>query len=154
MNDELLTAYCGLWCNDCIPSNERIYQLADELDKLLLETGFENYANFKVPKVPEYENYETFLSVLRALKKVQCKNYCRKGPVSEAGCAPDCVLRQCCIEKEIDGFFACEEVETCERIAAREGFHPGIRQNLTAMKEHGLKNWKDYRGRHYNWSKE
>jgi hypothetical protein len=35
-----------------------------------------------------------------------------------------------------------------------ERFHPDIKYNLHTIKEHGLQDWQEHRGKHYKWSKE
>ena len=48
MNDKKYTAYCGLYCLDCIPSNIRLFEILNELEKLLEEVKFDKYAELKV----------------------------------------------------------------------------------------------------------
>ena len=57
MPDIDLTAFCGLYCGDCILANERLYSLVSELKQLLNSIGFKNYAEFKSNKVPELKDY-------------------------------------------------------------------------------------------------
>ncbi len=152
MTDRELTSYCGLWCNDCIPSNERLYSLTSELRALLHSTGFENYAALKSKRVAAFEEYDRFLSVLDSFKTLHCFNYCRKGPCSEAGCAKDCEIRICVLAKSLDGCWDCDSYSACEHIGRREKLHPDIKHNLAMIKKHGIDHWKYYRGRHYNWS--
>ena len=154
MSDKNLTSYCGLWCNDCIPANERLYALTSELSHILIDIGFKNYADFKSKRVPEFKDYDTFIRVLNAFEKLHCYNYCRKGPCSEAGCAQSCIIRICAIEKGYEGCWDCDLYSTCEHIEKMERFHPDIKQNLYMIKEHGTKDWKEYRGKHYKWSEE
>jgi len=152
MPDRDKTAYCGLYCGDCIPGNERLYELASELRELLSETGFAHYAAFKSNKVSAFKDYDAFINVLDSFEKLRCHNGCRKGPSSEAGCTTDCKIRVCAIEKGLDGCWDCGQVTDCERIDKVAGFHPGLWQNLTAIREEGIGRWTDLRGRHYKWS--
>ncbi|MCL2774475.1 MAG: DUF3795 domain-containing protein [Oscillospiraceae bacterium] len=152
MTDKELTAVCGLWCNDCIPSNEKLYSLTSELNQLLIDIGFKNYADFKSNRVVEFKDYDIFINVLNAFKKLHCYNYCHKGPCSEAGCDPSCKIRVCAAEKGFEGCWECDTYLSCEHIEKMNRFHPDIKLNLTMIKEHGVDNWKEYRGRHYNWN--
>jgi hypothetical protein len=45
--EERLTAYCGLYCRDCIPSRTELYALIDQLDSQLSELHFDKYAELK-----------------------------------------------------------------------------------------------------------
>ena len=152
MSDKNMTSFCGLWCGDCIPANEKIYELTSELNHLLIETGFKNYAEFKTRRVPEFNDYDTFVKVLNAFEKLHCYGHCRQGPHSEdAGCE-NCKIRLCSIEKGFEGCWDCDTYSSCEHIVKMKKFHPDIMQNLANIKEHGIDNWKVYRGKHYNWS--
>lgn len=154
MNNSEKTSFCGLWCGDCIPATERLYEITQELNQLLKEIGFENYAEFKSRRVPEFKDYDTFINVLNAFEKLHCYNYCRQGPRSEdAGCE-NCKIRACAVEKGFQGCWKCDTYSSCERIEKMERFHPDIKHNLKMIKEHGIDNWKEHRGKHYNWSKE
>ena len=146
------TSFCGLFCADCIPSNNRLFELAQELNCLLKDTNFQQYADFKSNKVLEFKDYDIFVKVLNSFEKIHCYQYCRKGPCSEAGCAQSCKIRVCSIEKKIEGCWDCDEYTTCEHIEKMERFHPDIKFNLSMIKEHGVHNWKNYRGKHYHWS--
>ena len=152
MTDKNLTSFCGLWCGDCIPANEKIYELTSELSQLFIETGFKNYAEFKSRRIPEFNDYDTFINVLNSFEKLHCYNYCRQGPHSkEAGCET-CKIRLCAVEKGFDGCWDCDIYNSCEHIIKMERFHPDIKHNLDMIKENGIDNWKEYRGKHYNWS--
>ena len=154
MLDKDLTSFCGLWCNDCIPSNEKLYSLTSELNQLLEEIGFKNYADFKSKRVSEFKNYDIFIRVLNAFQKLHCYNYCRKVPYSEAGCNMACKIRICVTEKNYEGCWECDVYNSCEHITDMESFHPDIKHNLAMIKEHGIEDWKKYRGKHYQWSKQ
>lgn len=146
------TSFCGLWCNDCIPSNERLYQLTAELSELLEKLGFENYAAYKAEKVPEFSNYQTFLDVLNAFEKVHCYNKCHNGPKSIAGCSSSCKIRVCVLNKNLNGCWECDHFTNCEYILDMETLHPDIRKNLLFLQEKGIGEWSSFRGKHYNWT--
>jgi len=152
MTDRDKTAYCGHYCGDCIPGNERLYALVSELQERLTETGFAHYAAFKANKVPAFRDYDKFLAVLNSFEKLHCYGYCRKGPHSEAGCTMDCKIRLCAIAKELDGCWDCDWVTDCAHIDKMLDFHPNGMENLAAIREYGFDNWKEQRGRHYKWS--
>jgi hypothetical protein len=144
-------SYCGLCCKDCIPSNTRLFELVEELDRILTEVNMEKYAEYKVKRVEELKNYTVFIDVLKGLKKLECRGHCFAGPVSEAGCAKECRIRACVIEKHIEGCWECGGNEECGFLKPMKGFHPGLDQNLKVLKEYGIDGFMDKRGKHYNW---
>ena len=154
MDHSRSTSFCGLWCGDCIPANEKLYDTISELKHLLVESGFRNYAEYKSERVPEFKDYDVFLRVLNAFEKLRCLNYCREGPCSEAGCAKECKIRLCSIENGFEGCWDCDTYNTCEQISQMERLHPDIKSNLTQIKAQGIDKWKEYRGRHYRWSEQ
>jgi hypothetical protein len=142
------TAYCGLYCRDCIPSNSRLFETADELKRLLAEVKFEEYARLKAAKVKALAQYETFASVLEAIGELQCP-----APCSEGGCNPGCRVRTCVLEKQYAGCWDCESSADCPLLDGLRGFHgDNIDHNLEMIKRHGPDNWADHRGKHYPWS--
>ena len=151
MKNRELTAFCGLYCRDCIPSNTRLYELIHELDDLLIELKFENYAELKSKRSPAFEKYGNFIEVLKEIKKLKCDPYCYHGPHSELGCAPDCKIRRCVLLKKLDGCWECDYYKSCENLVYLKEFHPGLEHNLDVIKEHGIDNWIDKRGKHYWW---
>jgi hypothetical protein len=146
--DERYTAYCGLYCKDCIPSNERLFRTVDELDGLLDELQFEKYAALKAKELPAFADYTTFSRVLGELKSLECKELCIEG-----GCKEDCRIRACVREKGIRGCWQCEKFEACELHESLKSYHPGLVHNLRMIKLYGPDDWSDKRGRHYKWSK-
>ena len=147
------TAFCGLYCKDCIPSNRELFGLIDRLTELLDNLGFEHYAKFKSARVKEFQNYETFRKLLAEMKKLKCETNCFEGPVSEYGCNENCEIRRCVIDKGIAGCWVCKEYKVCEKLEPHMKFHPGMEHNLNMIKEFGLGNWLDKKGKHYKWNK-
>ncbi|MBN2039715.1 MAG: DUF3795 domain-containing protein [Spirochaetes bacterium] len=151
MSNREITAYCGLYCGDCIPSKKHLYKLANELDDLLTELKFENYAELKSKRSRTFDKYNDFIEVLREIKKLKCEPFCYNGPVSELGCASDCAVRTCVLSKQINGCWECAENRDCSRLIYLKDFHPGLRHNLEMIREHGIDNWIEKRGKHYPW---
>lgn len=146
-----LTAYCGLYCGDCILSNQRFFELIDELDVLLQEIKFSNYAEFKSKRSNVFHKYPDFISVLREIKKLKCNPQCYEGPCSKLGCGSDCTIRKCVIDKGYEGCWECKSYMTCDDLVKHKDFHPGLEQNLDMIKKYGINNWVNKRGKHYNW---
>lgn len=146
--DERYTAYCGLYCRDCIPVNERLFAAVDELDDLLADVQFEKYAALKAAKESAFRDYRTFVRVLGAMKGLKCKTLCTEG-----GCKDGCRIRACVMEKGLRGCWQCSMSGTCELHVPMKDFHPDLVHNLQMIKQYGPDDWSDKRGRHYNWSK-
>jgi len=147
------TSYCGLYCKDCIPSNNELFALIEKLADVLDNLGFEHYAKFKSIRIREFQNYETFRRLLTEMKKLKCETNCFEGPISTYGCNNNCEMRECVIEKGIEGCWVCKDYKECKKLEMHKKFHPGMENNLNMIKEFGLENWLGKRGKHYKWSK-
>jgi hypothetical protein len=147
------TAYCGLWCKDCIPSHSELFTLAAKFAEMLDALGFEHYAKFKSASVGELKNYDKFRKLLGEMGKLKCKTNCFEGPVSECGCNADCPMRQCVLEKNIAGCWECSSYKVCEKLEPHKKFHPSMEHNLDMIKKYGLDKWLDKKGKHYQWDK-
>jgi len=152
-DNEKYTAFCGLYCKDCIPSNKELFATINKLATLLDTLGFEHYAKFKSTKVKELENYDVFRKLLTEMQKLECKSNCFEGPVSECGCNKNCEMRKCVIERKIAGCWECNAYKLCEKNKFHRIFHPGMEHNLDMIKEFGVENWLDKKGQHYQWDK-
>jgi hypothetical protein len=147
------TAFCGLYCKDCIPSHKELFDLIEKLAALLDNLGFEHYAKFKAPQVKELQNYGTFRNLLNEMKKLQCKTNCFEGPVSDYGCNKNCEMRRCVIDKGIAGCWECKKYKACDKLEQHKKFHPSMEHNLDMIKGFGLEKWLDKKGKHYPWNK-
>jgi hypothetical protein len=146
------TTFCGISCNDCIPGNKELFSTIRKLEKILKNIGFEKYASFKAQKSNIFNEYNIFDQVLNEIRRLECSGSCYEGPESELGCNSNCEIRKCVLEKDLDGCWDCEQSNVCEKLSDMKKFHPSITQNLEAIKEHGIENWFDHRGKHYEWS--
>ena len=154
MDNRKYTGLCGVYCRDCIPGNQRLYALIEDLLREFEVTGFDNYAAYKARRSPLLSQFPKLEPVLREILKLKCSGSCVEGPRSELGCAIDCPLRKCVVERKLSGCWECAERLSCERIKAMASFHPGIYANLNAIAEYGMDSWVERRGRHYHWSPE
>ena len=139
------TAYCGLYCLDCIPSNKELFDLLDELESLLEEINFKKYAELKSKSNETFNNYSKFVEVLYEIKKLECRALCTEG-----GCKENCKIRECVKEKGYEGCWKCDDFKECELLDNLKDIH-SIEHNLEMIKENGIVNWADKRGKHYNW---
>ncbi|MBN1188880.1 MAG: DUF3795 domain-containing protein [Dehalococcoidales bacterium] len=150
-----LTAFCGLYCGDCIRYKSHAADLAGKLLRELRETQFEKYAEIKggtekqLDAVAEFRHYNECCKVLEAIAALQCNIPCRTG----GGCSFfSCGILNCCREKGLDGCWQCGVFEDCEKIATLKSVHgDSPQQNLRAINEFGLNNWQEHRSRPYIW---
>ena len=147
-DEERNTAYCGLFCEDCIPSNKKLFELAGELGKLLEKVGFKHYAALKSRRVPMLKEYATFAQVLREICSLRCAAPCREG-----GGSPQCRVRECAVGKGYAGCWECNSFASCELLQPLRDFHgDNITHNLEMIGRHGMAKWTGHRGKHYRWS--
>lgn len=139
------TAYCGLYCPDCIPSNKKLFQLLDELEELLRDIKFDKYADLKSKDNETFSHYPEFIEVLQEMKKLECVARCTEG-----GCKEDCKIRECVLEKQLAGCWECDDFRKCELLDHLKGIH-SIDHNLEMIKKYGVDDWVDKRGKHYRW---
>jgi len=151
MEIEDKTAYCGIYCPDCIHLHNTYSILARNLQTHLREIGFEQYAAIESPFGQGFRYWNEFAKVLETLATTQCSRPCRPG----GGCSgKPCGIMRCCREKGYPGCWECDELDACDKfgfLAPRCGDMP--KNNLREIKKHGLENWEDRRHRFYIWQK-
>jgi hypothetical protein len=140
-----LTAYCGLCCADCIPSNEELFHLVDALDKKLAEIQFELYAEYKTERIPEFKEYPVFLSVLRRIGQLRCST-CRQG-----GGIPQCAIRPCVQERKLNGCWECDQRSDCGLLDRLRKVHKNLDHHLDLIATMGPEQWFEKRKGHYRW---
>lgn len=143
--DEKYTAYCGLYCLDCIPRNKSLFQQLEELEELLEELKFDKYAELKSKDTEVLKEYPTFLKVLGEIKTLECLALCTEG-----GCKEDCKIRACVKDKRYDGCWECPDFRDCELLLGLKKIHP-LEHNLELIRKHGVNGWSYKRGKHYVW---
>ncbi|MGE5296176.1 MAG: DUF3795 domain-containing protein [Solirubrobacterales bacterium] len=148
-NDRERTACCGLYCGDCIPANDSLFETAAKLRQLLEDTQFAEYARYKSIGNKTFGSYGTFTEVLGAILALRCPRTCPNG-----GGRPDCPIRGCARRKGMEGCWQCAVFETCELLEPLCACHGDThRHNLRIVKQYGVENWSHKRGTHYIWPK-
>ena len=144
-----LTAYCGLYCGDCIRYKSRFADLARDLGDELQKVTFDKYAEAKSASVKELGHYREFREVLDAMVKLKCDIPCRAGG---DGCMQPCEIKACVQLKGLEGCWQCDEFEACGKF---EFLNPICgdtpRENLRKINEYGLDAWAEHRGKYYAW---
>jgi hypothetical protein len=147
-DEEALTAYCGLYCGDCIPSNKRLFEVLEELRKLAAELHLGDYTQLIAHRDEAFRDYPAFERTLALLEGLRCSSSCRGGGGKHA-----CPIRECALDKDFEGCWECPDRAGCELLDPLRSFHgETIDNNLDAIAEHGMEGWSDWRGRHYPWS--
>jgi hypothetical protein len=146
--EEDFTAYCGLFCQDCIPSNAQLFRAVRDLLELSTQLRLDLYAQLKSNTNEAFSDYEVFAKVLSELATLQCPAPCRHG-----GGKADCPIRECARARRYFGCWECSVRRECELLLPLRRFHgETIDGNLDAIARDGLGGWADKRGRHYPWS--
>lgn len=143
-----LTAYCGLYCGDCIRYRSEVADLASDLLRALRETQFDKYAEVKSSFVKEFKHYRECLEVLEAMVELQCNHACRGG-----GCPTfSCKIIECCQARGYEGCWECDEFENCQEFKFLEPFHgDSPLKNIRKIRESGLEEWVEHRESFFSW---
>lgn len=156
-DDRLLTTYCGLYCKDCIPSKKELFAAAARLGQLLKELDFEKYAGLKAGQTywseanEAFKHYPEFITVLKAVLSLECKTVCREGGGWKG---ERCQVRNCAIEKRLEGCWECADCKTCKLLEPLLNFHPNLAYHLELIKKDGIDNWRGKHKGHYPWSQQ
>ena len=144
-----LTAYCGLYCGDCLRYKSKAADLARDLQDELRKVKFDKYAEVKSAFVKELEHYEECRQVLDAIVKLGCDTPCRAGG---DGCLQPCEIKRCVQSKHLEGCWECGEFERCNKFEFFKLLHGDTaKENLRKIREYGLSKWVEHRGKFYSW---
>jgi hypothetical protein len=132
-----LISYCGLYCGDCFIRVGKIADSAKQLSNELKKYKFEKYATGLSKVMKEFKplyNYEKFYKTLRSLDGLRCEKTCRQN-----GGTTSCRIRECCINKGIDGCWLCDKFEHCKKLAWLEPVSGDANlKNLRKIKKEGI----------------
>ncbi|MCX6004975.1 MAG: DUF3795 domain-containing protein [Chloroflexi bacterium] len=152
--DADLTAYCGLYCRDCIPSKKELFTVIARLQELIKDLQLDKYAEVKAAQTywskanKAFAKYHDFSEVLQAISGLECKVTCREGGGYKGS---RCEVRNCAQSKNLKGCWECSEYKTCNLLAPLKNFHPNLEYNLSLIKAEGIDNWAEKRKGHYRW---
>lgn len=144
-----LTAYCGLYCGDCIRYKSVVADLAQDLIERLQTSEWGKYAEVSSNAI--FKHYEDSIGVLNAIVQRKCDDGCRKG----GGCKTfSCQIIECCQKRGFEGCWQCSEFQKCDKFEFLKQFHGDYpTENLKIIKDKGLNDWAVYRQSFYNWGK-
>jgi len=144
-----LTAYCGLYCGDCLRYQNRYSEMARDLKQELVRANFPPYAEAKREASKDLPDFPACLETLDQLAALQCEQGCRVG----GGCAAfPCEIYRCCREKEFEGCWQCAEFEDCDKFEFLRPYHGDApKANLRKIRALGLDSWAVERVKCYIW---
>ncbi len=129
-----MTAYCGLYCEDCAFHTGTIPDLARDLRKELRRVRFDKVA--EVIPFLDAEAYGKTYEFLGSLVKLRCKG-CKTGGRSQF-----CHIAQCAIKKGYEGCWECGEFTTCSKLDFLVPVHGNAHiKNLRKIKKAGVEEW-------------
>jgi len=152
-----LTAYCGLYCGDCLRFNSRALRLAGELAAELDQGGWEPYARAKAAADPaqvkgaaQFADWQRFRGLLATLAGQACALPCRLGG---DGCAGPCRVKACCREKGLAGCWQCAGLGGCPELSFLLPLHgQNLLANLELLRSLGPEKWAPRRRGFYAWT--
>jgi len=151
MKEEImeLTAYCGLFCRDCLRYKGKIPDAARVLLSEMERRKFDNYAEAKMKFDKRFENYTVFIDVLRGIAELDCDKSCRKG----GGCSGfECPIVQCCLEQKYEGCWQCDQLTSCNKFDFLQPFHGETPKNNCAyLHDNGFDNFIAHKQAFYIW---
>jgi len=146
---ENLTAYCGLYCGDCIRYKSKASDLAKDILKEFEKTNFSEYAKVKKAEMPQMEQFEAAIHVLRTVSQIQCALPCRLGG---DGCGGSCPVIECVKENKRQGCWECSDFKMCGKLDFLKTFHGEAHlKNLQKIKDMGIDAWIKHREKCYPW---
>ena len=140
------TSYCGLYCQDCIPSNRGLFSRVQGLKSLLKELQLDKYAHLKSGQHGIFKEYPTFLEVLHEIGKLECPGPCRSG-----GGKRVCKVRDRVLAADYEGCWECDQYGSCEKLDPLKEVHPNLEYHLQLIKNEGTESWSAKREKHYLW---
>jgi hypothetical protein len=145
MADDKYTSYCGLYCQDCIPSTKKLFDAVKTLRKVLDELRFDKYAQIKSQKDQLFAEYPKFIKLLSQISTLECASPCREG-----GGNPTCKIRKCALSRNYIGCWDCSEFHCCELLKPLKQVHSNLEFHLELIKKRGKDNWSSERKEHYD----
>jgi hypothetical protein len=129
-----MTAYCGLYCEDCAFHVGDIPDLARDLRKELRTARFDKIA--EVIPFLDAEAYKQTYEFLGSLVKLRCKG-CKV-----SGRSQFCHIAQCAIKKGYEGCWECADFASCSRMDFLVPVHGDAHvKNLRKIKKVGVEEW-------------
>jgi len=144
-----LTAFCGLYCGDCIRYQSRASDLAGELHGESIRLHLAEYAQVKQRHTEAFKNFESFMDLLAAISEFRCDIPCRLGG---DGCGGGCDIIACVKAQSFEGCWECHGFATCDKLDFLKPFHGDAPvNNLRKIETYGISNWARHRDKCYPW---
>jgi len=133
VNPQNLAGYCGLYCGACGICQGKIRQAVENLRKIIGYYGFDKITSELAKWEPAFQHYKEFENVLDGLIKIfgECPG-CIAG-----GGDPNCLVRECCKQKNYVSCVQCTDMETCEKLEN----YSWAKRELQKIKSIGIDKW-------------
>ena len=141
MSKEIEVAYCGLFCGQCIIRNGKISERSNKLLEIFKTEEFQKLV-IGLPKFfheinIESNEYETCIKFLKTMTFLDCNELCKK-----TGGTSKCKIKNCCIEKNIEGCWICDDFENCEIIDSLTPIHQKANiKNIKNIRKNGMRSF-------------
>ena len=152
-------ALCGFYCGDCVKYRSDTALLAGELSKQIDAADFARYLHVKskctdshIEKACTLPDFQIFRSVLDFISTQHCSTPCRAGG---DGCSVNGPVKDCVVEKELQGCWECPENKTCDKAAfVTPIWGDTLKKNISLIQKHGIDKWLEFRPGGYIWMEE
>jgi hypothetical protein len=144
-----ITAYCGLFCRDCLRYRGKIPDAARTLLSEIEKRKFDNYAEVKMIFDKSFDNYAVFIGILRKITELDCEKSCREGK----GCSSfECPIVRCCLEQKYEGCWQCHQLTSCDKFDFLKPFHGETpKSNCIHLRDNGFDNFTAKKQAFYIW---
>jgi hypothetical protein len=137
MSDGAQTAYCGLFCGDCVIRRGKMAALSAELLREMENPEVQKLLKGLPKSMPDcfraFDRIEDARGVLEAMLQLDCQRACKQG-----GGTTGCAIRECCLKKGYEGCWCCQTMEGCETLAWLNPCGSAYMLNLRTIRDRGM----------------
>jgi hypothetical protein len=105
--------FCGIWCGSCIVGNGALSELTKRYEEIIKGYGLEEWG-------PKDFDFKEFMKGLASIQSTPLCPGCLKG-----GGNPNCEIRNCASNKNINDCNECDQPTTCQNVEALQKMRTG-----------------------------
>ncbi len=138
MNEADKVAFCGLFCGDCIIKDARIGELSHQMLYIINSPKFQKLEK-GLPIISsefwnELKHVQEAKPILESMCNLDCEHLCKDG-----GGTSSCEIRICCQNRNINGCWECEKMESCAVLDTIFPVNQGSNiKNMKIIREKGM----------------